>query len=385
MAAEDRYLAIDTAKLARLTAEKPWLANPTWFSKVKVSAAAAAKMTTHAAAGVDKGLKSKNAMPVEVMGLMVGHVDTEDPHALIVTDTFPLPVEGTETTVMTDNPAVVNYMIQLSDSLEAIREEHFMGWYHSHPFDVCDHSNAFLSATDVSTQLSWQLSEDRAGNPWLALVVDPLRCVAKGKPEIGAFRCYPPDHRPAAGLAPDGVVWEDPRARNARWGESCMSYYQLDVEYFVTGMGAALLDILARDFKWSRVLSSTPMLEKENRDRLAERLSKVRERVEAATASVHAESGAVGVLGFAGAAMFDTESAAGPGTGSSAASTKKTSDLHVAAVAISDLASELACGHVLQAVKTETFVNVRGAEAASTASAVAGPTIASVARVLPPC
>jgi hypothetical protein len=75
--------------------------SPTWFSKVKVSAAAASKMLTHAASGVDKGLKSSNAMPVEVMGLMVGHVDTDDPHSLIVTDTFPLPVEGTETTVMT--------------------------------------------------------------------------------------------------------------------------------------------------------------------------------------------------------------------------------------------------------------------------------------------
>lgn len=82
-----------------------------------------------------------------------------------------------------------------------------MGWYHSHPFDVGVHSNCFLSATDVSTQLSWQLSEDRAGNPWLALVVDPLRGVAKGKPEIGAFRCYPPSHVPPKGTAPDGESW----------------------------------------------------------------------------------------------------------------------------------------------------------------------------------
>lgn len=147
-----------------------------------------------------------------------------------------------------------------------------MGWYHSHPFDVGPHSNCFLSATDVSTQLSWQLSEDRAGNPWVALVVsvgrrillsnlnpllfavmciqvDPLRGVAKGKPEIGAFRCYPPEHNTPQGLAPDGefnkgftrwrcklnifngtgVVWADEHARNDRWGPSCVSYYQLEV------------------------------------------------------------------------------------------------------------------------------------------------------------
>ena len=62
-------------------------------------------------------------------------------------------------------------MIRLSEGLEGVRPEVFMGWYHSHPFDVGAHSQAFLSATDVFTQLAWQGPEDRAGNPWLALVV----------------------------------------------------------------------------------------------------------------------------------------------------------------------------------------------------------------------
>ena len=72
---------------------------------------------------------------------------------------------------MSDNPDVIAYMIRLSEGLESVRPEHFMGWYHSHPFDVGAHSQAFLSATDVFTQLAWQGPEDRAGNPWLALVV----------------------------------------------------------------------------------------------------------------------------------------------------------------------------------------------------------------------
>jgi len=198
-------------------------------------------------------------MPVEVMGLLHGHVSTEEPFTFIVTDAFPLPIEGTETTVMADNPEVISYMISLADSLETTRTENFMGWYHSHPFDVGPHSNAFLSATDVGTQFGWQIAEDQAGNPWLALVVrkplarallsvpypsssllclallfsdlsaqvDPLRGIAKGKPDIGAFRCYPTSYTPPRGLAPDGVIWEDEKARNARWGESCMSYYQM--------------------------------------------------------------------------------------------------------------------------------------------------------------
>jgi hypothetical protein len=114
---------------------------------------------SHAAAGVEKGLKSANSMPIEVMGLMQGHVDTEEAGTLIVTDVraavawgavlrgicrvaaslpqcassaashshplplqvFPLPVEGTETSVMTENVEVSNYMIELSNQLESVR------------------------------------------------------------------------------------------------------------------------------------------------------------------------------------------------------------------------------------------------------------------------
>ena len=41
---------------------------------------------THASSGVEKGLRSSNAMPVEVMGLMAGHVDVTDRRCIIVTD-----------------------------------------------------------------------------------------------------------------------------------------------------------------------------------------------------------------------------------------------------------------------------------------------------------
>lgn len=40
----------------------------------------------HAAAGVEKGKASKNGMPVEVMGFIVGHLSTDDEHTLCVTD-----------------------------------------------------------------------------------------------------------------------------------------------------------------------------------------------------------------------------------------------------------------------------------------------------------
>ena len=96
----------------------------------------------------------------------------------VASQAFPLPVEGFETRVVADDESVVNHMIQLGETLELSRKEKFMGWYHSHPFDVEEQfSHCYMSNTDMSTQLLWQRGEDPNGNPWLAIVVDPLRCI----------------------------------------------------------------------------------------------------------------------------------------------------------------------------------------------------------------
>ncbi len=186
------------------SAGHPWMRKPTHFKTVRIAASAAMAMSSHATSGVEKGLLGANRMPIEVMGFLHGHIDPESPTTFIVTDAFPLPVEGTETNVVADSPEVQNYMIALQASLEATRAAPFVGWYHSHPFDVSTHSSAFLSSTDVSSQLGWQINEDRAGNPWFALVVDPLRSKEKGRPVIGAFRCYPTNYQPPRGQGPDG-------------------------------------------------------------------------------------------------------------------------------------------------------------------------------------
>jgi hypothetical protein len=52
----------------------------------------------------------------------------------------------------------------------------------------------------------------------------------------------------------------------------------------VPTLTSSLLTILARDFMWTRVLSSTPMLDKEVRDRLPERLRGIGAQVDKATA-----------------------------------------------------------------------------------------------------
>ena len=72
---------------------------------------------------------SKGGKPIEVMGLLVGHPDVEDPSVIIVSDAQPIPVEGFETKVIADDENVINYMIELGESLEISRLDHFCGWY----------------------------------------------------------------------------------------------------------------------------------------------------------------------------------------------------------------------------------------------------------------
>jgi len=53
--------------------------------------------------------------------------------------------------------------------------------------------------------------------PWQ---VDPLRSLAKSKPEFGAFRVYPPEFSAPQNECPDGKIVTDDSARVERWG-SC--------------------------------------------------------------------------------------------------------------------------------------------------------------------
>ena len=155
-------------------------------------------------------------------------------------------------------------MIQLSTSLEYTRKEKVMGWYHSHPFDLGARSHCFLSSTDISTQLLWQRSEDPQGNPFVAIVVDPLRTIYKGRPEIKAFRVYPPEYAsPVTNECPDGSIVADEQERIAMWGAAWNRYYELNVEYFMSQSAKKVMSTLTQSFLWIRTLGHTPMLETE--------------------------------------------------------------------------------------------------------------------------
>eukprot|EP00934_Nitzschia_sp_Nitz4_P005105 Nitzschia sp. Nitz4//scaffold173_size47512//5875//7002//NITZ4_007152-RA/size47512-processed-gene-0.32-mRNA-1//-1//CDS//3329538784//5095//frame0 len=249
-APDTRYYACDQEKLEKLQSEKPWMKDPKYFKAVAVAPSAIMKMTMHCARGVDKGI-AKCGNPIEVMGLLLGRPDPLHPTTLIVTDAFPLPIEGFETRVIADDEGVVNHMIALNESLEGFRNEKFMGWYHSHPFDLGDHSHCYLSQTDLSTQLQWQRAEDPHGNPFVAMVLDPLRSSHLGVPEIKAFRVYPPEYQSSIEFeCPDGSVQRSEQSRLELWGSCWNRYYELSVEYYMSSTSRSVLNSLTQDYLW---------------------------------------------------------------------------------------------------------------------------------------
>jgi COP9 signalosome complex subunit 5 len=125
--ADARY-SFDPDELQTLRSEAPWMKDPKYFQKVAMSPSAIMKILQHCNSGVEKGI-SKGGNPIEVMGMLLGRPDPDTPHTLVVSDAFPLPIEGFETRVIADDENVVNHMIALGESLERTRKEKFMGWY----------------------------------------------------------------------------------------------------------------------------------------------------------------------------------------------------------------------------------------------------------------
>jgi COP9 signalosome complex subunit 5 len=124
-------------------------------------------------------IHARSGGTIEVMGLMQGKLDGD---TMIVMDAFALPVEGTETRVNAQAEGY-EYMVQYNNkSKEVGRKENVIGWYHSHPGYGC-----WLSGIDVGTQLQNQQYME----PFLAVVIDPVRTISSGKVDIGAFRTYP--------------------------------------------------------------------------------------------------------------------------------------------------------------------------------------------------
>lgn len=232
----DSLYGFDSDAHASITEARPWRSDPHHFKNVRVSAVALLKMVMHARSGGS----------IEIMGLMLGKIQGD---TFVVTDSFRLPVEGTETRVNAQAEAdeyMVNYTQKLRD---AGRPEVVVGWYHSHPGYGC-----WLSGIDVATQATQQQFND----PFLAIVVDPDRTMSAGKVEIGAFRTYPENYKPKSSASSDG--WQViPMEKVKDFGAHADRYYSLEVTYFKSTLDTHLLSSLWNKY-WVTTLSSNPLL-----------------------------------------------------------------------------------------------------------------------------
>jgi COP9 signalosome complex subunit 5 len=230
----DALYSYDTDEQKAIQEEKPWKKDPHHFKNVRISAIALLKMVMHARSGG----------PLEVMGLMQGKISGD---TFIVTDAFRLPVEGTETRVNASDEAN-EYIIQyLQSSRDNGQKDNAVGWYHSHPGYGC-----WLSGIDVATQQAQQFQD-----PFLAVVIDPDRTISAGKVEIGAFRTYPKDYKPAGGQADDGYQ-TIPLAKIEDFGAHASQYYSLEITHYKSTLDTHLLELLWNKY-WVSTLSQSPL------------------------------------------------------------------------------------------------------------------------------
>ncbi|KAI0065232.1 Mov34-domain-containing protein [Artomyces pyxidatus] len=256
---QDEIYKFDVEANKRLNREAPWSTNPTYFKTCKISAVALIKMVIHARSGV----------PHEIMGLMQGKVIGD---ALVIIDSFALPVQGTETRVNAANEAN-EYMVQYIQESEKVgRQEHAIGWYHSHPGYGC-----WLSGIDVNTQMSNQKFTD----PFVAVVIDPNRTISAGRVDIGAFRTYPENYTPPNSSTSE--YQSIPLSKIEDFGVHANQYYPLEVQIFKSSLDTELLGLLWNKY-WVNTLSQSPLIS--NRAYAASQLSDLHQKLTKAASNV---------------------------------------------------------------------------------------------------
>lgn len=142
----------------------PWKSNSRYFDSVLISKLACLKILEHAIRGGN----------IEVMGMLVGSTMNNQ---FVIFDCYELPVEGTETRVNAQSESY-EYMVQYVNEMVP-DSQNIVGWYHSHPGYDC-----WLSNIDMHTQNLNQNYQD----PYVGIVVDPIKSSQEGNLAIGAFR-----------------------------------------------------------------------------------------------------------------------------------------------------------------------------------------------------
>lgn len=240
----------------QLLIDRPWRKDVHYFNKVYISSLALIKMAIHA----------KSGGSLEIMGMMTGKIV---PSGIVVMDCYALPIEGTETRVNAQSEGY-EFMVQYLESSKKIgREENIVGWYHSHPGYGC-----WLSGIDVATQALNQNFQD----PYLAIVIDPLRGDTFGKVEIGCFRTFPPEHTAKKTVQPKkddepitkSILQEKKKryhlssTKSKDLGIHASRYYQIEIEVFKSSLDTDLLDFMATKQSWDSLLCSSDEVSKFN-------------------------------------------------------------------------------------------------------------------------
>lgn len=250
---DDDLYTYDSQQQSDIRIAKPWDRDPNYFTHIKISAHALLKMLRHARKGGN----------LEIMGMLLGKVHTS---TMIVLDSFALPVEGTETRVNAHAQAY-EYMADYVELAEQVdRKENVIGWYHSHPGYGC-----WLSGIDVGTQTLNQQFQD----PFVAIVIDPVRTISTGKVDIGAFRCYPKNFKPPDDLTPEYQTI--PMNKIEDFGVHCKKYYSLEISYFKSELDTYLLECLGNKY-WYNTLGTTSLTT--NSDYTTRQITDLTERLE---------------------------------------------------------------------------------------------------------
>ncbi|KFM73142.1 COP9 signalosome complex subunit 5, partial [Stegodyphus mimosarum] len=225
MEANDDIYRFDGKQQQDLLAAKPWASDPQFFKVVKVSVNALLKMMTHARTGGK----------IEVMGMLFGKVEIG---TMIVMDCFALPVEGSETRVNAHTEAY-EYMSTFLDSARKVnRLENIIGWYHSHPGYGC-----WLSGIDVGTEMINQAFQD----PFLAIVVDPVRTIATNRIHLGAFRTLPMEVIASLKEEISPEYQSIPLEKIEDFGAHANAYYSLQVSYFQSELDSKLIGAMSTE------------------------------------------------------------------------------------------------------------------------------------------
>ena len=173
---EQEYRALSQSSLLKTKLKQHSNQNSLTYNRVLISKLSCEKISHYAIRGGN----------IEIMGIMMGFTLKDN---IIVMDCFDLPVVGTETRVNAQLESY-EYMVQYIDEMYNHNDNdhgrdykgvklNVVGWFHSHPGYDC-----WLSNIDIQTQDLNQRFQD----PYVAIVVDPLKSLENRTLRMGAFR-----------------------------------------------------------------------------------------------------------------------------------------------------------------------------------------------------